>query len=158
MASNDHVSDSETSEVDLLRPPSRDDADREPSLPESDLHHGLQELPHESMDEHNKKARSVTAEDKIAVMVPAPSRPWEYEPYRGDTTVDTVLEEFKKPGGEIWYKIEYEDGRKEDVSMLYLSSFSQPIICVLRLKTICIRACLLYCPGLAMKDTRHLTT
>jgi hypothetical protein len=123
MASNDHVSDSETSEVDLLRPPSRDDSDREPSLRESDLHHGLQELPHESMDEHNKKARSVTAEDKIAVMVPAPSRPWEYEPYRGDTTVDTILEEFKKPGGEIWYKIEYEDGRKEDVSMLYLNFF-----------------------------------
>ena len=58
-----------------------------------------------------------SAEDGFAVMVPAPARPWEYQPWRGDTTVETVLEEAEELDGEQMYKIEFEDGRKENVSV-----------------------------------------
>ena len=55
-------------------------------------------------------------------MVQGPSRPWEYQPFVDDDTVDTVLAEVDEPGGEVLYRIEYEDGRREDVSigLLYL--------------------------------------
>lgn len=55
-------------------------------------------------------------QDSIRVLVPAPARPWEYQPWRGDTTVDMVLDEFESSDGQLVYKIEFEDGRKEDVS------------------------------------------
>jgi hypothetical protein len=52
-------------------------------------------------------------------MVSGPARPWEYQPFHGSTTVDSVLEELEGPGGKLFYKIEYEDGRGEDVSVQF---------------------------------------
>jgi chromodomain-helicase-DNA-binding protein 4 len=115
MAAPDQVSDSEASEVDLITTPSRDQ-DRVLSQPESVLSHRFRDSPRKLSDQQTKEGSSAAAENKIAVMVSAPSRPWEYQPYRGATTVDAVLKEIKKPGGALWYKIEYEDGKKEDVS------------------------------------------
>ena len=57
-------------------------------------------------------------------MVQGPSRPWEYQPFVDDDTVDTVLAEVDEPGGEVLYRIEYEDGRREDVSIgIHFSAF-----------------------------------
>ncbi|EHK96142.1 putative Chromatin remodeling factor mit1 [Glarea lozoyensis 74030] len=54
-------------------------------------------------------------------MVPPPARPWEYKPYRGDTTVDSVQAEVEGSNGEMEYKIEYEDGKKATVCLGYRS-------------------------------------
>ena len=50
-------------------------------------------------------------------MVHGPSRPWEYQPFVEENTVDTVLAKVDQPGGGILYRIEYEDGRRVDVSI-----------------------------------------
>ena len=117
-----HISDSEESDVDLVVPstPSRKDA-REPSQPASVLSHRFRESPQKLADNLKQaKESSVSSENSsIAVMVSAPARPWEYAPFQGDTTVDSVLEEFEDPDGDIWYKIEFEDGKKQDVSWLF---------------------------------------
>jgi chromodomain-helicase-DNA-binding protein 4 len=116
MASQDHVSDSEASEVDLLQTPIRTDNAREPSQPESVLSYRFRGSPPKRSDSPAREKTSMTKEGKIAVMISPPSRPWEYQPFRGDTTVDNVLEEFETADGQVWYKIEFEDGRKQDVS------------------------------------------
>jgi chromodomain-helicase-DNA-binding protein 4 len=110
MGLRDHVSDSESSEDDLFHTSNEKTMSRERSLLRTVL---FQRVP----DQPEELSRPNQGRSKIAVVVPAPSRPWEYQPYHGATTVDKVLEEIKKPGGQIWYKIEYEDGRREDVSM-----------------------------------------
>lgn len=117
----DVVQDSEASEVDLVQTPDRNNTDRQdnardPSQPVSVLSHRFRESSQKPSDGSARETSSVPLEDKIAVMVPPPSRPWEYQPFRGDTTVDTVLEEFETADGQVWYKIEFEDGRKQDVS------------------------------------------
>lgn len=68
-----------------------------------------------SRDDRSQDRKST--EDGFAVMVPPPARPWEYQPWRGDTTVETVLEEVEELDGKQMYKIEFEDGRKENVSV-----------------------------------------
>jgi chromodomain-helicase-DNA-binding protein 4 len=110
MSLRDHVSDSESSEVDLFHAPNEMTKSRERSLLRTGLSQRVPDQPEESSLPNEGGS-------KVVVVVPAPSKPWEYQPYRGTTTVDTVLEEVKKPGGEGWYKIEYEDGKREDVSM-----------------------------------------
>ncbi|TVY35958.1 Chromatin remodeling factor, partial [Lachnellula subtilissima] len=109
-----HISNSESSEDELIRTPERKNATREPSQPHSALSHRFRESPQMSRDDRSQGKES--AEDGFAVMVPAPARPWEYQPWRGDTTVETVLEEVEELDGEQMYKIEFEDGRKENVS------------------------------------------
>lgn len=118
MALADHVSDSESSE----EPPASipDDNDIElhqtsPILfprfrassktsPESSLHHRQSE----SEDE--------LAKPNLEIKLPAPIRPWEYTKFPPSTTVEKILAEIGKPRGEVWYRIEYEDGLEEDVS------------------------------------------
>jgi chromodomain-helicase-DNA-binding protein 4 len=122
MASKKHISESEKSEDDEFRTPEPEEKEKEPSQPLSVLSHRFRESPQKPEEEHKPSRASASASDAaIAVMVSAPARPWEYQPFRGDTTVDTVLEEIDGPGGRLWYKIEYEDGRKEDVSLDFCS-------------------------------------
>jgi len=120
MASKKHISESEKSEDDEFRTPEPEEKGEEPSQPLSVLSHRFREPPQKPEEEH-KPSRASASDAAIAVMVSAPARPWEYQPFRGDTTVDTVLEEIDGPGGKLWYKIEYEDGRKEDVSLDFCS-------------------------------------
>jgi chromodomain-helicase-DNA-binding protein 4 len=110
------VSDSEGSEVHLLRTPNGMDESGEISQPQSVLSHRFRESPSKPPNRGNQETVS-TQEDTIAVMVSGPARPWEYQPFHGSTTVDSVLEELEGPGGKLFYKIEYEDGRREDVSV-----------------------------------------
>lgn len=113
MADFDHVSNSESSEGEEFHTPEKGRTTREPSQPHSALSHRFLESPQKSL---NDRPRKDSSEDAIAVMVPAPARPWEYQPWRGDVTVETVLDELVVDG-EQGYKIEFEDGRKEDVSV-----------------------------------------
>jgi chromodomain-helicase-DNA-binding protein 4 len=110
-ATSNRISDSMDSEREMARTPERKAQREESTAPQSVLSHRFRESPQRQADP--KKGRE--GEDSIVVMVPAPTRPWEYQ---GATTVDTVLEEFEGPEGDIWYQIEYEDGKKEDVSMI----------------------------------------
>lgn len=113
------VSDVGASEVDLLNTPSRNSNDGEATQPESVLSHRFRESSTNSTEGQNGFTKEILArENKIAVMVSPPKNPWEYQPFRGDTTVDTILEEFEGPDGKFWYKIEYEDGRRQDVGTL----------------------------------------
>jgi chromodomain-helicase-DNA-binding protein 4 len=118
MSSSRHVSDSEadseeSSPVDLVRTPEPEpedeSADRSP--PRSVLSHRFRASP--SRHDQTDRERS-----SVAVLVPPPARPWEYQPFQGDTTVDTVLEGIEDSDGVYRYKIEYEDGRQEEVSRI----------------------------------------
>ncbi|KAH8685739.1 PHD/FYVE-zinc-finger like domain-containing protein [Tricladium varicosporioides] len=117
MAAKDRISDteSENSKMDLVSTPKKSSTEREPSQPLSVLSHRFRESPQKTYDQHERK--SASADDSIAVLVPAPTRPWEYKKYRGDTTVDSVLDELEGPNGEVGYTIEYEDGKKANVSV-----------------------------------------
>ena len=106
MSSIDHVSDLDDSSdvVDLIQTPEEKENNKEPSLPGSALSHRFRE-PQMPRDEQPRARTSTSEEKRIAVMVQGPSRPWEYQPFVEDKTVDVVLAEVDKPGGEIWYKI-----------------------------------------------------
>ncbi|KAF8847695.1 hypothetical protein BDZ45DRAFT_681726 [Acephala macrosclerotiorum] len=117
MASRRHVSDSEayseeSSPIELVQTPEPDpeeeDADRSP--PRSVLSHRFRASPLRAFEQTERERSSV------AVLVPPPARPWEYQPFQGDTTVDTVLEDIEGSDGVHRYKIEYEDGQQEEVS------------------------------------------
>ena len=118
MATHDQISDSEDSGVELIQAPStpaKKHAAKDSSPPVSTLSHRFRDLPQKSTGQ--QRASRDNSEDKIAVLVAGPSRPWEYQPYRGNTTVDSVLEELEGPNGQAWYLIEYEDGNKQKVSI-----------------------------------------
>jgi len=118
MASRRHISGSEDSGDDLLQTPStpaKKGKTKDSSPPVSTLSHRFRESSRKSSEQ--QRASRDASEDKIAVLVAGPSRPWEYQPYRGNTTVDSVLEELEGPNGEIWYTIEYEDGKQHKVSV-----------------------------------------
>src|SRR5438045_2899278 len=53
----------------------------------------------------------------IEVQVPAAVRPWEYKSFPEDTTVRRVIKELLGHGDELAYKIAYQDGRTEEVSI-----------------------------------------
>jgi hypothetical protein len=111
-----HIPDSdasEDSEVDIIHT-FEPEENKDTSPPQSTLSHRFRESPQKTSD--NRK-REKNSDDSIAVMVPAPERPWEYQPFRGDTTVDTVLE-VKIMDSNEWYTIEYENGKRELVSLL----------------------------------------
>jgi hypothetical protein len=125
MSSIEHVSDSEESEVDLLQTPSRKDNDGEASQPASVLSHRFRESPSKPVrtaQEREPEREPVVRDNKIAVMVSPPKRPWEYQPFCENNTVDTVLGEFEGPDALVWYEIEFEDGRKQDVSVICIAS------------------------------------
>lgn len=113
MAQRDHISDSEVSWDDVVSTPDKKHNGGGLFQPGSALSHRFRVPSH-------KLPRQDNEETKIAVIVPAPTRPWEYQTFEGTTTVDAVLKEIKKPGQEAWYRIEYEDGREEDVSIQFL--------------------------------------
>jgi hypothetical protein len=102
---------SEDSEADVIQTPDCE-GKTDTSTLKATVSHRFREKPQKTCDDHNREKNS---DDSIAVMVPAPKRPWEYQPFRGDTTVDAVLE-VKTMGGKDWYTIEYENGRRELVS------------------------------------------
>ncbi|RKF60145.1 CHD3-type chromatin-remodeling factor PICKLE [Erysiphe neolycopersici] len=58
----------------------------------------------------------------IAVIVPTPVRKWEYVPIGTNTTVNTVLGILYGRHRETMYKIEYEDGIEDEVSLHKLLS------------------------------------
>lgn len=118
MASSRHISDSEADSdgslpVEMARTPEPDpeeqSADRSP--PRSVLSHRFRASPR-AFEPTERESNSV------AVLVPPPARPWEYQPFQGDTTVDTVLEDIEGSDGVHRYKIEYEDGQQEEVSRI----------------------------------------
>lgn len=135
MASSRHVSDSESDgdeddlEVDLVRTPEPqlrpDEQNEEEQSPQSVLSHRFRSSPARVPEPANRSGGSV------AVLIPAPERPWEYEPFQGDTTVDTVLEDIEGSNGVHRYRIEYEDGNQEEVSPFGFSLLPVAQSCVL---------------------------
>lgn len=144
MASIDHISDSKAGSdaLELRQRPKKNKSKnrkketkkkkeeeenaRELSMPGASLSHRFRESSQALKDEP-PRTRSPNSEGKrIAVMIQGPSRPWEYQPYVAERTVDAVLAELDPKGGKMWYKIEYEDGRREDVSagMFHIASYS----------------------------------
>jgi len=121
MALADYISDSQESSdpLDLIQTTEKrrqKSREKEPSLPGSALSHRFRGPPEVLHNELASAGVSTSEEKKISVMVQGPSRPWEYQPFDMDQTVDEVLAEIDLPGGEVWYRIEYADGRREDVS------------------------------------------
>lgn len=119
------VPDSEESDIDLTRTPEPDPASEAQRPPRPVLSHRFRESPQKNQNENgsDRDRRGSTRESSIAVVVPAPARLWEYEPFHGDaTTVDSVLEELEGPGGSLQYRIYFEDGREETVSAFSLWS------------------------------------
>jgi hypothetical protein len=116
MATKNQIPDSDTSEDsdgEGIHTPEPEEK-REPSPPQSTLSHRFRESSLKASEDRKREKKS---DDSIAVMVPAPARPWEYQPYRGDTTVDAILE-LKIMDDREWYTIDYEDGKRELVSAL----------------------------------------
>ena len=120
MSSKEQIPDSDASEEDSdaerFHTPDPGD-NKEHSPQQSTLSHRFRESPQKTSDD---RKRDKNSDDSIAVMVPAPARPWEYQPYRGDTTVDAVLE-LKVMDDREWYTIDYEDGKRELVSCFYIT-------------------------------------
>jgi chromodomain-helicase-DNA-binding protein 4 len=123
MALQNHVSDSEDSELSVICTSDGKHNSRELSQPESILSHSFRapSEPSQSGLHHDRNRNEGKSKSKnIQVIVPAPSRPWEYQPFVDSTSVANILAEIRRPTGEASYKIEYEDGREEDVSIQYL--------------------------------------
>lgn len=120
------VPDSEESDIDLTRIPEPGPASEAQSPPRSVLSHRFRESPQKQQNENgsDRNRRGSTRESSIAVVVPAPARLWEYEPFHEDATaVDSVLEELEGPGRSLQYKIYFEDGREETVSSFLYGLF-----------------------------------
>jgi hypothetical protein len=122
MASLDHISDSkvDSDSMDLVHTPKKkkSESTRELSIPGSGLSHRFRKSPTEP-----PRVRSSTSEEsRIIVEVKGPSRPWEYQPIVEEDTVDSILAEIHEPGGNLVYRIEYEDGRRDDVSVKLVCS------------------------------------
>ena len=120
MAANDQIPDSDSTEDELAQDFGKNAAigEASPSAPTmSPLSHRFRKSSSKSID--RTKGRS-SADAPIAVMVSGPARPWEYQPFNGDTTVDSVLEKIESHDGEDWYRIDYETGKTESVSLFTL--------------------------------------
>jgi hypothetical protein len=119
MATKKQIPDSDASEdleTENVHTPEPGDEEekKDASPPQSTLSHRFRESPQKRSEDRKREKNS---DDSIAVMVPAPERPWEYQPYHGDTTVDSVIE-LKVMDDREWYTIDYEDGKRELVSVL----------------------------------------
>lgn len=120
MSSIDEILDSDDSDEEAVEIPGLETNTAEPetaqsasSPPQSVLSYRFRESPKTSPS----PVRAPAARSSIAVLVSAPARPWEYEPFRGHDTVDCVLGEADSPDDRQWFRIEYEDGRGEEVSV-----------------------------------------
>lgn len=120
MASIEHISDSE-SESRSLSPdrnpqmahtPTPEDHD-DPSPPQSTLSHRFRPSP--------EKARGSRDGSAIAIEVPPPNNREEYQAFTGDTTVDYILEDFEDSDGVRYYRVEFEDGNQDEVSLIEMS-------------------------------------
>jgi hypothetical protein len=131
---SEHVPDSEYSDKEIIKTPEKTTSAREASLPVSTLSHRFRDSSPKPID----RTKSSSVDASIAVMVTGPTRPWEYQPCVGDNTVDTVLKRVEGSDGGEWYRIEYEDGKTEDVSVLsssfVLQYFGTAILCKLRFR------------------------
>jgi chromodomain-helicase-DNA-binding protein 4 len=112
MAPREHISDSDSdsfeSQVAAARTPVTAEDNDKKSPPQSALSHRFRASPAAS--------KAVRDRSVVAVVVPPPTNPWEYQPFTGNTTVDSVLEDFEDSDGQRYYKIEYEDGEQNEVS------------------------------------------
>ncbi len=136
--------------MDLVRTPDKKKDNRVKSSPHSVLSHRFRESPQKTT---RRQTQERSSEDSIAVMVPAPSRRWEYQPYQGDTTVESILQEIEGPDGGIVYKVEYETGKIEDVSILSLFCRSSATLLVRDCLYILLKMQILCC--LAMDGSYH---
>jgi chromodomain-helicase-DNA-binding protein 4 len=121
MSSDQQIPDSDASEdlEDASVHTPEPEEEKELSPPQSTLSHRFRPSPQKISEE---RKRDKNSDDSIAVMVPPPERPWEYQPYRGDITVDTIVE-LKVIDDREWYTIDYEDGKRELVSVLFRFTF-----------------------------------
>jgi hypothetical protein len=78
-----------------------------------------EEDPHSDGDMENMHTCTEKAES-VAVVVPAPTRPWEYQKLRDNSIVDCVVDEVPQLKGTPLYHVLYEGGREEDVSRYFL--------------------------------------
>lgn len=60
------------------------------------------------------------------MVVSGPERKWEYIRFSPSTTVNVILRELRGPDDESLYKVEYDDGVEEDVSinLIFFISFT----------------------------------
>lgn len=77
-----------------------------------------EEDPHSDGDMENAQTGTEKSES-VAVVVPAPSRPWEYQKLRDNSIVDCVVDEVPQSRGTPLYHVLYEGGREEDVSSIF---------------------------------------
>jgi chromodomain-helicase-DNA-binding protein 4 len=120
MALKDHVSDSEASEASLIWISDGEDNSRELPPESPALSHRFRapsEPTQEPLQQDENENENEGKKAKFRFTLPAPSRPWEYMRFPPSTTVENILAEIKKPTGETWYRIEYDDGLEEDVSI-----------------------------------------
>ncbi|KAH9218901.1 PHD/FYVE-zinc-finger like domain-containing protein [Leptodontidium sp. 2 PMI_412] len=110
----DHISDSENSESHRDRPQTPEPQSAQGGVENSPPQSVLSHRPRDSPPKPNTEPKKA---DSVSVLVSAPARPWEYQPYQGDTTVETVLRETGGPDGSTWYKIEFESGKKKKVPL-----------------------------------------
>lgn len=115
MASSRHVSDSESDSSDLPvdrmhTPVQKETTHGDQSLPQSVLSHRFRSPP---------RPQTGRSGSVLAVLLSPVKNPWEYQPFKGNTTVDTILKDFKGIDGVHRYTIEYEDGNQEDVSSVH---------------------------------------
>ncbi|RDW58030.1 hypothetical protein BP6252_13441 [Coleophoma cylindrospora] len=73
------------------------------------------------LDEQETKNRQQSREKSLAIVLPGPSKPWEYQRYDHSTTVDEILEELEGSQGQRSYRIQFEDGSTEILSPDHLS-------------------------------------
>lgn len=116
-----HISDSEASGHSLIWFSGREDNDRRlrrasalvscPSQSESE-----EQFNHEQAE--NQHEREIL---DFEIRVTAPSRPWEFVKFPPSNIVEKILGEIKKSGRGDFYRIEYEDGLEEVVSIQYFA-------------------------------------
>lgn len=118
-ADEDGGSQSGEDAVQPVRNSSPDEED-ELTAPHSGLSHRFRKSPSRAASEVSKASRA----SSIAIVLSGPSKPWEYKAFDGDETVDAVLNEIEGRDDGLWYKIEYESGRQEEVSKFDISASS----------------------------------
>lgn len=118
MALPDHISESDGSEESAT---SMHDSDSDMELYPASLtsSHRFRELSattQDNLNHHQSDSEDELVKPSLEITLPAPARPWEYMSITPSTTVEKILAEITKPGDELLYRIEYDDGLEDDVS------------------------------------------
>jgi hypothetical protein len=74
----------------------------------------------QSSHDHAENQHGQNVSD-FEIRVPPPPRPWEYTKFPASIVVEKILGETNKPGREVLYRIEYEDGLEEEVGIQYFA-------------------------------------